>query len=196
MLWVLGTFLFTALCNWTINGRTILPIAPALGILVAQRLNRNFNGVSLPVFPLRACIAVSAVFALYATEADCLLAVATKQTVSSIYADYGQSFRAMHFEGHWGFQYYMTQSGALPLDYKNDKLKAGDLVAIPYNNTNILPMAPGKAVLLETYSEPGPPLMTTVSSKLGAGFYASVIGPLPFVFGPIPQETVAIYSLR
>ena len=38
-LWVLGTFVFTALLNWTINGRSILPMAPAVGILLARRLS-------------------------------------------------------------------------------------------------------------------------------------------------------------
>lgn len=196
LLWVFGTFVFAAFCNWTINARTILPMAPALGVLIAQRLQRNFHGASIPKLFFGICIVASGVFALYVTEADSLLAFAAKQNAQSIHQDYGAKFRQVHFEGHWGFQYYMSQSGAWPLIFKNTTLKPGDLVAIPSNNTNLLPLAPGKGVLLQIYSEPGPPLVTTVSSTLGAGFYASLIGSLPFVFGPVPRETVAIYSLR
>ncbi|MGH7979386.1 MAG: glycosyltransferase family 39 protein [Limisphaerales bacterium] len=196
LLWVCGTFVFTAFCNWTIDARSILPMAPALGLLIAQRLKRNFEGSPFCRPAFLACIAASAAFAIYATEADCLLAVAIRQNVRAIYEDYGPNLMGLHFEGHWGFQYYMSNLGASPLDYRHDKLKAGDLVAIPFNNTNILPPARGKGVLLRIYSEPGPPLLTTVSPILGAGFYASVIGPLPFVVGPVPRETVAIYSLR
>ena len=40
-LWVMGTFVFTAVFNWTINGRSILPMAPAVGILLARRLQQR-----------------------------------------------------------------------------------------------------------------------------------------------------------
>jgi hypothetical protein len=40
-LWVFGTFLFTAFFNWTVNGRSLLPMAPAVGILIARRLERH-----------------------------------------------------------------------------------------------------------------------------------------------------------
>src|SRR6266699_5047920 len=36
--WVVGTFAFTAFLNWTINARTVLPLIPAIGILLARRL--------------------------------------------------------------------------------------------------------------------------------------------------------------
>jgi hypothetical protein len=37
-LWVFGVLIFASLCNWTINGRSILPLLPAVGILLARRL--------------------------------------------------------------------------------------------------------------------------------------------------------------
>jgi hypothetical protein len=33
LLWVAGTFWFTAYLNWTVNARSILPMVPAVGIL-------------------------------------------------------------------------------------------------------------------------------------------------------------------
>ncbi|MEX2016503.1 MAG: glycosyltransferase family 39 protein, partial [Candidatus Hydrogenedentales bacterium] len=41
-LWFAGTFLFSAYLNWAINVRTILPLAPALGIIAARRLELRF----------------------------------------------------------------------------------------------------------------------------------------------------------
>jgi 4-amino-4-deoxy-L-arabinose transferase-like glycosyltransferase len=38
VLWVMGTFLFAAFFNWIVNARSILPMAPAVGILIARRL--------------------------------------------------------------------------------------------------------------------------------------------------------------
>lgn len=194
--WVIGTFIFAVFLNWTINARSILPVAPALGILVARRLEWNFAAGSFPAGKTILCTAASAALAILVAEADCLNAMAVRQNVRSIYATYGQNIKQIHFQGHWGFQFYMSQLGASPLDFKSAILRAGDLVAIPSNNTNVLPPAPGKAVLVEIYSESGSPFLATVSETLGASFYASVLGPLPFVFGPVPPENVAIYSLR
>ncbi len=193
--WLVGTFIFAVFLNWTINARSILPMAPALGILVARRIERNFPS-SFPIGKTALCMAAAAALAMLAAEADCLDAMAVKQNVRSVYAAYGQNMKQVHFQGHWGFQFYMNQWGASPLDFKSAILKAGDLVAIPSNNTNVLPPSPGKGVLMEVYSEPGSPFLATVSESIGASFYASVLGPLPFVFGKVPPEYVAIYSLR
>ena len=39
MLWVFGTFIFTGFVNWTINARSVLPLIPAAGILLARRVD-------------------------------------------------------------------------------------------------------------------------------------------------------------
>lgn len=195
VLWMIGTFLFAVFLNWTINARSILPMAPALGIFIARRLERNF-GTSFPTGKIALCMTAAAALAFYATEADCLIAMAVRQNVRSISAAYGQNIKAIHFQGHWGFQFYMSQAGASPLDFKSDILKPGDLIAIPTNNSNILPFGPGKAVLVEVYFEPGPPFLATLDEVLGAGFYSSILGPVPFAFGPVSPEKVGIYSLR
>lgn len=195
VLWMIGTFVFAVFLNWTVNGRSILPMAPALGMLIARRLERNSTG-PFPIGKIAVCMAASAALAFYAAEADCLGAMAVRQNVRSIFAAYGQRFKQIHFQGHWGFQFYMSQSGAVPLDLKNDLLKSGDLIAIPANNTNVLLPGPGKAVLVEIYTEPGLPFLTTLNQSAGANFYASILGPLPFVFCQASPEVVAIYSLR
>src|SRR5262249_46537131 len=41
LLWLLGIFIFTVAVNWTINGRSLLPAVPAVGILAARRLERR-----------------------------------------------------------------------------------------------------------------------------------------------------------
>jgi 4-amino-4-deoxy-L-arabinose transferase-like glycosyltransferase len=195
VLWLFGTFIFAVFVNWTINARSLLPLAPVLGILIARRLEQNSSG-SVCLRRMAVCTVTGALLALYITIADCLTALAVRQNVRSIYSELGQNIRLVHFQGHWGFQFYMTQFGAAPLDFKNDILKPGDLVAIPSNNTNLLPLAPGNATLLKVYSGSVPSIVATISQPLGAGFYASILGPLPFAFGPVPQERVGIYSLQ
>jgi hypothetical protein len=150
VLWMAGTFVFAVFLNWTINARSILPMAPALGILIARRLERNYPA-SFPTGLSALCTAIAAALTLYVTEADCLTAIAVRQNVRSIYANFGPNMKQIRFQGHWGFQYYMSQLGASPLDFKSDILRPGDLIAIPSDNTNLLPPRSGKAVLVEVY---------------------------------------------
>lgn len=37
-LWLIGTFVFVSFINWTINARSILPMVPAVGILLMRRI--------------------------------------------------------------------------------------------------------------------------------------------------------------
>ena len=46
-LWTLGVLIFASVFNWTINGRSLLPLLPAVGILLARRLRSGRD-----VFPL------------------------------------------------------------------------------------------------------------------------------------------------
>jgi hypothetical protein len=36
--WIIGTFLFAGFINWTMNGRSILPMTIPAGIVIARRL--------------------------------------------------------------------------------------------------------------------------------------------------------------
>ena len=41
LLWVFGTFIFASFINWTINARSILPMTPAVGIILMRRIERH-----------------------------------------------------------------------------------------------------------------------------------------------------------
>src|SRR5207244_12338532 len=74
-LWVVGTSLFTAFLNWTINARGVLPLIPATGIL----LGRRWEGIrSAPTRRLTASIVaallLSGFVSLWITGADTELA--------------------------------------------------------------------------------------------------------------------------
>src|SRR5208282_1012036 len=97
------------------------------------------------------------------------------------------------YEGHWGFQYYLDLAGAQALDLKNQSLKAGDILAMPVHNVYISQPNPGAADVREIIAVQGPRWLTTWSEDVGAGFYSSVPGPLPFAFGRVPPEKVIVY---
>jgi 4-amino-4-deoxy-L-arabinose transferase-like glycosyltransferase len=194
-IWVVGTFLFATFLNWTVNARSLLPLAPALGILIARRWEQK-NAVDLAgCRPGTALfMAIGAIFALYAAEADTLTASAVRENARAVYASYGRS-GTLWFQGHWGFQFYMSRLGARPVDFESSRIKRGDIVAIPSNNTNFRPLAPGAADQLEIIYSPGACWLATVSQDLGASFYASALGPLPFAIGVVPPESVAVYRV-
>jgi 4-amino-4-deoxy-L-arabinose transferase-like glycosyltransferase len=194
-LWVFGTFLFTTLFNWDVNGRSILPMAPAVAILLARRLERNMavnkktRARAIPV-----CLIVGALFALLVARADFLLATAVRHSAQQTCVKYGHQQKTLWFQGHWGFQYYMESFGASALDIALSPLKTGDALAIPANNTNLLLPKPEAVLLQEKLAVSGPSWLTTMNETMGAGFYASLWGPLPFVFGRVPPESVSVYD--
>ncbi len=196
-LWVLGTFAFVAFINWTVNARSVLPMIPAVGILIVRRLEGK-DRLKGEFWPrgIALCLFASLALALAVLQADYLLAVAVRQNAQEVCADYRQRVGTFWFQGHWGFQLYMNAAGASALDFKQSALKTGDALAVPSNNTNLLPPDPRKTDLVEIYRVPGPWFVTTCNDKMGAGFYASVWGPLPFAFGRVPPESVSIYILK
>jgi hypothetical protein len=196
-LWVFGTFLFASVFNWTVNGRSILPMVPAVAILIVRRLERNVAAGWKPQkFAVPISLAASAALALLVTRADYLFAVATRQTAVQAYARFGQEQKIFWFEGHWGFQYYMESSGFAALDVKNSPIKPGDILAWPENNTGTAPPNPEAIARQESFDISGPRFLTTMNVDVAAGFYASVRGPLPFAFGKVPPESVQLFFLK
>lgn len=195
--WVLGTFLFAAFFNWTVNARSILPMAPAVGILIARRLEQTIltNRKTWPRSVV-ICLAASAVLSLLVTRSDFLLATAVRKSAQDVCARYVRETGTLWFQGHWGFQYYMQSSGAFIFDVKRARLKPGDDLVVPSNNTNVLPPDPGNGELLEILTVSGPHWLTTWNPTVGAGFYASTMGPLPYAFGRVPPERVSVYTLH
>jgi 4-amino-4-deoxy-L-arabinose transferase-like glycosyltransferase len=195
-LWVLGTFLFAAFFNWIVNARSILPMAPAVGILLARRLEAGVPaGRKIRQGDRLTCFAIGAVLALLVARADFHFATTVRQSAEQTDAEYGQGRETLWFQGHWGFQYYMEKLGAKAVVAKRSVPKPGDFLAVPLNNSNMSPpnskqAHPWKALLFQ-----GPRHMTTASKEVGAGFYASAWGPLPFAFGDVPPETVLVYVL-
>ncbi|HTY86344.1 MAG TPA: glycosyltransferase family 39 protein [Candidatus Acidoferrum sp.] len=195
-LWVAGTFTFAGFVNWTINARSILPLAPAVGILLARRRDQiELAGGRIRAGVPAGCLAASVALSVLVARADFLLAHAVRQCAREIRVDM-EPGGTMFFQGHWGFQYYLQGAGVSPFDVKLSALKPGSRLIIPSNNTNVLPLKPEKAGLQQTFTAAGPRLLTTWSQPVGAGFYSSAWGPLPFAFGEVPDESVSVFVLK
>jgi 4-amino-4-deoxy-L-arabinose transferase-like glycosyltransferase len=197
MLWVLGTFAFASFFNWTVNARSVLPLLPAAAILIARRLDMSQAAkTSQTIVRFLVPLLASACLALWVTSADSQLANSARTAAVVVHEKYKDVTSRMWFEGHWGFQYYMEQFGARPLEARSTAIGEGDLIVVPENNTEMMEVNPAYVAKTESFWLPGPGGATTMSSSLGAGFYAAYWGPLPFAVGPVPVERYVVLHMK
>jgi 4-amino-4-deoxy-L-arabinose transferase-like glycosyltransferase len=192
--WVLGTFIFTAFFNWNVNARSILPMTIPAAILVARRLEQRAGaGVKFSRMALFVPAAAGAALAVWLAVADYFLAVESQVAAEVVHSAYGGKGHRLWFQGHWGFQYYMEKNGATALDLQHLKLTEGDYIAMPSGNSNVYPLKE-PVTELDTFSVAPFGGLTIMDRQTGAGFHASVWGPLPFAFGPGTAQSVTVFA--
>jgi len=195
-LWVFGTFVFAAFLNWTINARSVLPLIPALGILVARRLDK-LGVASLRPLQTRVAMAlfVSGFFSFWIAYADADWANSAKQMAEVLQQRTKDAPGTVWFQGHWGFQYYMEQMGVHPFDSNTTTLRPGDILIVP--KVDYTSVGPPRQFVdsVELQEIPLQEPVATLNSTMGAGFYSSTYGPLPFAFGKVPPERYAIFHI-
>ena len=83
----------------------------------------------------------------------------------------------------------MEQLRARPVDARDFQIRAGDFVAVPENNARFAGLPPDLSFQKEAVLElPNSSGAAVLSWQLGAGFYSSYWGPLPFALGPATPE--------
>jgi len=164
-------------------------MAPAVMILLLRRFNTSeaSNGRTLwwPLLP-------AALVSLLVTTADYKVANTARLASSYFQNRFRTEPGTVWFEGHWGFQYYMEQWRAKPVDQNGRGIVSGNLVIIPVNNTNIRLLAAGRPGQVNFPQF----LLATMSPETGAGFYSSRFGPLPWVFARIPPERYLVFRVK
>ena len=196
LLWVAGTFWFTAYLNWTINARSVLPMVPAMGILLARRLERLGENRSRRFqASVAAALLVSGVVSLWLARADTELANSAR-TAALLVREKTAGNPNLWFVGHSGFQYYMQSFGARPYDWSHPQTRPGDLMVIPYAKVWPEDVTPKSHGSREDIALPIPSHATTICPELGAGFYYSYWSILPYAFGPVPPEKYALVRLE
>jgi len=181
-LWIFGTFVFSAFINWTANARTLQSIAPAVGILVARRMAlREVQGRGTTRW-LPLGLAICAGLSIWVAVGDYGMALASRKAVERLTAVYSGEKSRIRFQGHWGFQYYMQKAGFLPVDFKTSSFEPGNLQFIQIGGSNVVHPKKAWGRIVWKFKAPAPLGVRTMASGL-AGFYSSIWGPLPFVFG-------------
>jgi 4-amino-4-deoxy-L-arabinose transferase-like glycosyltransferase len=192
-LWVFGTYVFATMLNWSITSRTLLPMAPAVVILLIRRFKIS---VARNRLGLWWSLLAAALVSLLIATADYKLADTARLAANYFQNRFQSEPGTVWFEGHWGFQYYMEQWKAKPLDRTERGMIPGDVLIVPLSNSNVSRTPPVPTT--------GPPeqvdypqfLLATMRAEMHAGFYSSQWGPLPWVFAPIPPEQYLIFRIK
>jgi 4-amino-4-deoxy-L-arabinose transferase-like glycosyltransferase len=193
-LWVMGTFAFASFVNWSVNGRSILPLTPATGILIVRALGRRGYGLdemsSLRAKSFAVPLTCAWLISMMIAWADYGLAGSARSAAQEIAQKYHDG-KPLIFQGHWGFQYYMEQKGAMAFDAKKS-YAAPATMAVPENNVSIFPEIVKQGSPLQILEMAPSPFLTTMNPDIRAGFYSSVWGELPFAFGNVPDEKYTV----
>jgi len=195
MLWVFGTFVFTGFLNWAINARSVLPLIPAAGILIARRVDA-LQAASARWRPARLAIALAVAggVSLWLTLADTELANSARTAATRIERKTMNQPGTVWFMGHWGFQYYMGSFGAHPVVVDDPPQRPGDFLATAGDRL-LFEVRPEFVASRDVIQIPMRLGITTIQSELGTGFYSSDLGPLPFAIGPVPPERYELIRL-
>jgi len=197
-LWVLGTFVFVSLLNWTVNARSVLPLIPAAGILTVRRLETTHHAWTRSlILQVAGALMVSGVLSIWLASADTRLANLAREAAHNVQWQTSNEVETLWFEGHWGFQYYMEQLAALPVDAQDFQIRPGDRVVVPENNARYAGFPQDMSFqMVKVLEYANPSLATIISWQRGVGFYSSYWGPLPFTFGPAPPERYSLLRVN
>lgn len=197
LLWVFGIFVFATFVNWTVNARSILPMVPAVSILLMRRVERlgtgkREAGIGWAAWPL----VPAAVVALAVGWADYAWASTARSAAETINKSFENYNGTIWFQGHWGYQYYMESNGHKALDFLHSKVSRGDLIIVPSNNSGTCSLSKTNTLLCQTFQFAPPSWLATMNLSVGAGFYSDIWGPLPFAAGRVGPEEYRAFIVK
>lgn len=191
--WVLGVLIFAVFINWTVSGRSLLPMLPVVGILAARRLE---NQGIVPVADWRwiAPPVLAGILAVTVLAQDAAWANSIRVTSQRLMREYGNtsSGNTVWFQGAWGFQYYMQQQGAQKIQYDHFAVHAGDFIVIPMSGNNLSIPHQAEIQRVVEWRIPVSQYVITMNLKRNAAFYSSVFGSFPYFFGSA-EDVYLIY---
>ena len=195
VLWAAGIFIFACLVNWNTNARVLLPMVPAVSIMLWRQLDNTrlsawSNTLKLaPLLPI-------AIISLALAWADLKLATASRIAADSAVSKYKTADNTVWFQGAWGFQYYMEQNGAIKLSLGRSIVKKNDIIVISVDNTNITPVPRDKFNLVEEIQIPTSGQLSLFSTSRKAGFYSSMAGSFPYrIIHNNPSAFMVVHAL-
>jgi len=197
LMWVSGTWVFASFVNWSVNARSVLPMIPAVGILLARRLeSAEYATRRVRIARLVIPLVASGMVALWVTWADFSAANTSRMAAQYVRDNITAPGGKVSFEGHWGFQYYMQAYKFEPLDVANFLVGNGDVLVVPSHNTGMQTIPRSYVSSMDTFEFPIRTGMTTMSLEWGSGFYSDNWGPLPYCAAPARPEVYNVLHMK
>jgi 4-amino-4-deoxy-L-arabinose transferase-like glycosyltransferase len=191
LLWIGGTFFFSTFLNWSVTSRTLLPAAPAVAILV-MRLAEERRTLRATTYSL----AAAAICPMLIAISDYRDAQCERVAARFFQERYGSGSRPFWFQGHWGFQYYMQQWGAIIYDRSNPQVKPGDLVAGAFSDVQAYRFPDEQITMQDGLRLTAFPFLGVSTLGGGASFYSSFGGPLPWIVSDVPPQRYYCFKVR
>ena len=138
----------------------------------------------------------AALVSLLIAIGDYTLANTARTAASRFQQRFRNESGTVWFEGHWGFQYYMQQWGAKPLDLEQHGLVPEDVLIVPVNSTNVSRKPAARTIASFEERNYAQFFAVTMSRKIGAGFYSSRWGSLPWEVAVVPPERYLIFRIK
>jgi hypothetical protein len=191
--WIAWECVYAAAFNWSVMGRGFLTAAALTSVLLATNSRElvfstaigRALAVALPVVG-------SLVTGTSLNAADQEIARSAKLAVEEAVAPFRKIGERVWFQGHWGFQFYAEEQGAIPMEVAKvgeaaeavdagaTRVERGEIVVIPLLNTNVPGVPKNDYEVLEVRRYPILSPSTTLGPKSGAAFYSTNLDLLPF----------------
>ncbi|MFP6581312.1 MAG: glycosyltransferase family 39 protein [Candidatus Hydrogenedentota bacterium] len=213
LLLVGGIFIFSGFVNWVVNARSLLPMVPAVGILVVRRIDLS-GGVRWGRVGLGVPLCVAGVLSLLVTLGDYRFAGTAREFAEQVDAEVSGVSGTVWYDGHLGFQYYMHEAGYAPMDFSEITGELGDPGYFEAVNVALEPIEAGDVILIwdqrrltnkipeeralesKVYQMSGAPWISIFDDDTGAGFYGLPYASLPYCFGVTGPQTYEMYKMK
>ena len=196
--WIAGTLFFVIMINHFVNARVVLPMGLAVALLAVRRLE-DLHPTAKPAWPLAvqrgawAAVGAALLLSFVLNYVDYRLAGSARTAATQITQQ--AAGRTVWFSGHSGWQFYMEELGGKPIDQQRSSPLPGDVYVLPSNNWQPVPINSNRVAAYRHDTFPVPRWATTSHYQVYAGFYSDGAGPLPFYFGPVPEEIYLVVDL-
>lgn len=198
-LWIFGAIVYALYVNHLINARTLLPLAPAMGIVIARNVPAAAGG-SRRVMQL-APIALGAILSLWVAWGDSIVAEGGRRAAHEAIARAKAGDAGLYYAGLWGFQYYVGESEAKVFSVEDGgyggehkiKMAHGDLLVISSDGREKWRTPPDRFEEIAFPSVPNRAQVATYHPVDPAGFYSHLSGVLPYKIGLSSHEEYGIY---
>ena len=193
-LWIFGSVLFAAAINHYVSVRTLLPIAPAIGIALTCRLPSDFRYAWRGVAAAAVCVWIVA--------GDYEAAEHGKRAAVEAAALAHEEAAPLYHVAFWGFEYYVMEAGSIPLSFEEadnfgdaitPQMPRGALLVVHSHGVEAWNPPPRGFELVARFSYPFRTRLITFHATSDAGFYSHKIGYFPFRIGSQgPEEFLVL----